>query len=242
MEDFTHTELLKLQSLELTGRTVFCPEDQQIAEYFDGFPGPAEHEAVTRHLADCRFCLARIGVLGRLQDVRDFDRVPEEALATAKQMALNSPSRQTIATPAWAAAAALVLVLLAIANREPAGGLEPGPGPTAPASIQEEPHQLRSVNRDAKVLEVLAPAPGEALAPGALIRWTAIPGNTHYSVFILSGSGDVLWTERMEANEWLMQDGLQLSAADQYYLRVEASLPDGRTVSSKHRAFRGAAR
>jgi hypothetical protein len=242
MDEFTHTELLKLQSLELTRRTTFCPEDQRIAEYFDGVPGPAEHEAVARHLADCRFCLARIGVMGRLQDGRDFDRVPEEALATAKQMAQKTPTRWTITPPAWAAAAMIILALFAIVNREPGGGLEPGVSRTTPAPIQEDSHQLRSLNPNDMGLEVLVPAAGELLGPGALIRWTAIPGNTHYSVFILSGSGDVLWTERVATNEWVMQDSLQLAAADKYYLRIEASLPDGRTMSSKHRAFRGSER
>ncbi len=66
MDEQNHKKLLKLQSTELTERTPFCPEDQLIAEYFDGYLPQAEFDRLERHLSDCRFCLARLGVLERI--------------------------------------------------------------------------------------------------------------------------------------------------------------------------------
>ena len=91
-------------------------------------------------------------------------------------------------------------------------------------------------------LDVLSPAPGEAVTQGSLIWWAEIPGNIHYNIFILSNAGDVLWTERLQDNQWIMHEALHLTEGDDYFFRVEAVLPGGGTMSSKHLAFRVADR
>mgnify|MGYP001826244833 FL=1 len=62
MDDYQHTNLLVLQSAELTERTPFCPEDREIAEYFDGQVVEAVRRSTEHHLDTCRFCRARIGM------------------------------------------------------------------------------------------------------------------------------------------------------------------------------------
>jgi hypothetical protein len=241
MDDNKYTKLLKLQSAELTGSTPFCPEDQQIAEYFDGDLNEAERTVLERHLTDCRFCLARIGALERLEENRSNQRVPGAILATAKQIAHKVPARRLRLAPVWASAAVVVIALFTIISKNQEPVQEPGAGPSAVSSTGKNSRQLRSVNRDAMNLNVLIPAPGADTAagmhPGLPIQWTEIPGNLHYDIYVLSYAGDVLWTERLKGTEWVLHESMHLAAGSKYYFRVEAQLPDGRTVSSKHVVF-----
>ena len=242
MDDYKHTDLLVLQSAELTERTPFCPEDQEIAAYFDRQMADAERQTMERHLADCRFCLARIGMLNRQQEAGDVQRVPEEALASAKRLTQTAPSRRLKWAPAWAAAAVVLIAVFSIMNTRQAPVPASSATPTEQMPSEESGRQLRNIDRSAMSLDVLSPAPGEAVTQGSLIWWAEIPGNIHYNIFILSNAGDVLWTERLQGNEWIMHEALHLSEGDDYFFRVEAVLPGGGTVSSKHLAFRVADR
>jgi len=242
MDDYNYTELFRLQSAELTGGTPFCPEDQEIAEYFDGNLAEAESDRLERHLTDCRYCLARIGILERLEESRSNKRIPEAVLATAKQMTHRAPERRPGMAPAWAAAAVIVMALFTIVSRNQESILESGAASSVTPSTEESSRQLRSVNRVATDLDVLIPAPGADINPGALIQWAEVPNNVHYNIFVVSTAGDVLWTERVAGTEWVLQEALQLAAGGEYYFRVEAQLPDGRRVSSKSLAFRVAER
>jgi predicted anti-sigma-YlaC factor YlaD len=236
MDDFNYTELAILQAAELPQRTPFCPEDQAIAEYFDGVPTESERINLERHLAQCRYCRARIGMLERLEERHASIRAPGAVLAMAKQLKHETPVRRRRLAPAWAAAAVLVITLFMLAGREQQLGLQPAtPVPAAPA--EENPSQLRSVNRNVTAIDVLFPQSFADIKPGSLIQWSDVPGHIHYTIFVLSNAGDVLWTERLNGTQWLMQDSLQLVAAGAYYFRVEAQLPTGRIVSSQHVPF-----
>jgi hypothetical protein len=224
MDKYKHTDPLVLQSAELTERTPLCPEDQAIAEYFDGPIPEQERLNLERHLADCRYCLARIGMLNRLQDDSLTVRVPEDALAAAKSLARKPASRRFSRAPAWAAAAVVLLGVLFIAVKQP--GNEP------------EIRQLRSIDPPESRFEVKMPGPGRAISIGAPIRWTEFPDGSHYTVHVLSDAGDVLWTEHLQSNEWVVQPEMGLNPEGDFFFRVEAELPDGRTLSSKHLAFR----
>lgn len=236
MDEQNHTKLLRLQSVELKEKTPFCPEDQQVAEYFDGDLADAERDKLERHLSDCQYCLARIGILEKLEENRGNKRVPEDVLAAAKQLTHTTPVRRPAIAPAWAAAAVVVIALFTIINNR---NLAPEPGsiPDAVPKFEENSRQLRNVSPVATGLNVFTPKPGAGIAPGSLIEWAEIPGNLHYNIFVLSNAGDVLWTERLAATDWVLDESLQLAAGSQYYFRVEALLPDGRNVSSKHVVF-----
>lgn len=238
MDENKHPDLMILQSAELTERTQFCPDDQEIAEYYEGHLAEFEHQPIERHLADCRFCLARIGMLNRQQEVDSTRRPHEEVLASAKQLAHISPARRLKWVPAWAAAAVVVVSVFMIMNSRQIPLPALGTGPVEGISIEENNSQLRRIDRSVMSLNLLSPAPGVPVTPGSLIRWTDIPGNIHYNVFVLSNAGDVLWTERLQDTEWIMKEAVQLVAGHEYFLRVEAVLPDGGTLSSKHMAFR----
>jgi len=243
MDDYTHTDLLILQSAELTARTPFCPEDQEIAGYFDGHLAETERQTLEHHLADCRFCMARVGMLHRQQLETGSHRVPEEVLATAKQLRPGTRRRRLYRAPAWAAAAAIVIAVVSILSNSnlvsvPRYGINP--------ELVLPPHaaenQLRGINGPANNLDILFPEPGAAIAPGSLIRWTRIPGDTHYTIFILSQAGDVLWSENLQSTEWILPDELKLPEGDEIFFRVEAELPAGDSLSSKHRVLRASDR
>jgi hypothetical protein len=242
MDDYIHTDLLVLQSAELTGRTPFCPEDQEIAAYFDGRIADAERQTMERHLADCRFCLARIGMLNRQQEEGGTQRVPEEMLASAKRLSNTAPARRFKRAPAWATAAVVVISVFLVMNSRQVSAPSPGTGPAEEIRSGEYSRQLRNMDRSAMSLDVLTPTLGGAVTPGSLIRWTEIPDNIHYNIFVLSNAGDVLWTERLQSTEWILQQSLNLATGSEYFFRIEAVLPDGGTVSSKHLAFRVAER
>lgn len=242
MDELNHSDLLRLQATELTGNTPFCPEDQEIAEYFEGDLTESECLKLERHLGDCRFCLARIGILERLEEVRTDTRVPGAVLATAKQMRHTVPARWPGMAPAWATAAAIMITLFTLSSRNQEAVPAPGVIPPAVSGTEVNSRQLRSVRRDITELTVFTPAPGADISPGTLIQWDEIPRNLHYNITVLSYAGDVLWTERLAGTEWVLNDSMNLSTGSKYYFRVDAHLPDGRTVRSKHVAFRLARR
>lgn len=224
MGRYKHTDPLVLQAADLTEHTPFCPEDQAIAEYFEGMCPEQDRPCLERHLADCRYCQARIGILNRQQDKSLDVRVPEDALATAKSMGRTNTPRRLKRAPAWAAAAVVLLGVLFIALKQP--------------SNEPEIRQLRNIDRPESGFEVTLPGPGNSISTGAPIRWTEFPDGSHYTVFVLSDAGDVLWTEHLRDNVWALQQEMGLDSNADFFLRVDVELPEGRTISSKHLAFR----
>lgn len=237
MKDHDPTRLLSLQSAELADKTRFCPESQQIAEYYEGvLPGP-ERIQMEHHLAGCRYCRARIGVLERLEESHGTRRVSDSTLAAAKRLGQKQSVRRPARAPAWAAAAMIVLALFVLVNgaREPMPDLNSFP---ADSSLADESRQFRNIKPITPQLLVLTPKAGETLVPGSIVEWAAVPGSLYYKLSVLSNAGDVLWTERLENPEWMLDPALGLTKGSQYYLRIEAPLADGRNLRSKHVAFR----
>jgi len=224
MDNHEHTKTLALQSAELTERTPFCPEDEAIAEYFDGALPVPEIHTLERHLADCRYCLARIGMLNRQQADSRSAIVTGDILASAKSLVKTAPARRAKKAPAWAVAAVLVLGVLFVTVEQ---------SPSEP-----ERQQLRNIERPENTLEVFMPGSESVVTTGSLIRWTELPAGTHYTIHILSDEGDVLWTEHLPGNEWVLQNTLGLDPDGDFFFRVGAELPGGTTITSKHQAFR----
>ena len=239
MDDHKNIELPTLQAAELTERTPFCPEDQQIAEYFEEKLPEAERDHLERHLADCRFCLARLGMLQRLAQNPIAPRIPEDVLATAKSMRRANVS-QPRRVPAWAAAAVLVVAVGVLWQFVPVreiGQLElPRIHMTEPSS---EVRETRSVDPAALGPRFLAPVEGRGITPDAsLFRWTAVPSSLYYEVRVVSDSGDLLWQERVEGTEWRLPGDLALTPGLEYFVRVDAYLTDAKTLQSDYLLFR----
>jgi hypothetical protein len=116
----------------------------------------------------------------------------------------------------------------------------PGGGTLLPADSlgEQEFRRLRSLGRIPSEIRIVEPAPGASLKPGLAVRWLEVPGVDRYDVFVLSASGDVVWTERLESADWSPQSRQGLVPGNRYYLRIEATLQDGSALSSRHIAFR----
>lgn len=235
MDDQNHISLLRLQSAELTGRTRFCPENQLIAEYFDAELPQTEQARLEHHLGSCRFCLARIGMLERLHEGDSNKRIPESVLAKAKQLNHIRPSRRYATGQSWAVAAVLVLAVFITTN--PNQEFVQPATLSSPTLTEDNSRHLRSLDQHAMSLDVLNLEPGASIEHGEQIQWSDVPGNLHYNVYILSNNGDVLWTQRLGGTGWVLSDSLPLATDSEYFFRVEALLPDGRSVSSRHINF-----
>lgn len=223
---------------ELPQRTPFCPENELIAQYFDACLSGQTRTRVQNHIADCAYCQTQLGIMARPLQDDSFVEDDAEMVAVAKQLASGSVTQRIWRAPVWATAAVVLIALFTITNKHQEPLLVPGMVPSAKPLNEENSRQLRSVNRVTDDLNVLYPAPGADISPGAPMQWTEIPGNLHYNIYVLSMAGDVLWTERLAGTEWVLDETLQLAAGDKYYFRVEAQFGDGRSVSSKHVVFR----
>jgi hypothetical protein len=242
MDDKTQYSLHRLQAEEIKEFTRFCPEDQEISEYFDGGLSGTGHQKLERHLADCRYCLARIGVLERLARAQTSLRVSGAALARARQMRPPAPRRWPGKAGAWASAAVVLLTLFAVASRGPEPAPESGANAGSATGTEATARQLRSLDRSTAELVVFAPVPNSEVNTGSSFEWSEVPGSLHYDVFVLSHAGDVLWNERMAGTEWVLDEPASLVIGSKFYVRVEASLEDGRIVRSKHVAYQHAER
>jgi hypothetical protein len=106
-----------------------------------------------------------------------------------------------------------------------------------PASPAEEP-VLRSIEAPNGRLRVLTPVEGALINPDGLeIRWSGIEGSLHYELYVLSEAGDVLMHKRTAETYWSGAESLQLEPGAEYYVYVEARLPDTRSTGSRHVPF-----
>jgi hypothetical protein len=239
MDDHKHIDLLTLQAAELTERTPFCPEDQQVAEYFEDELPEAEREQVEHHLADCRFCQARLGMLQRLEQSPIAPRIPEDVLAAAKSMPHATVSRPT-RTPVWAAAAVLVIAVGVLYQvlpvREIGQVVLPRTHMNEPSSDLRE---TRSIDPGVMGPRFLSSREDSGINSSAgIFKWTAVPNSLYYEVRIVSDAGDLLWQERVDGTEWRLPAGLALTPGLDYFVRVDAYLTDAKTLQSDYMLFR----
>jgi hypothetical protein len=239
MDDHQYTDFLILQSGELTEHTPFCPKEGEIAEYFDGVLSKSEQVRLERHLVDCHYCLAHLGMLGRLDVLAPDRRIPGDVLATAKAMVHRQPGRLQRLAPAWAVAALLVLAVGVLPQLHYTGQI--GPESVNSPILPEHTGNLRetrSALSPKTELSFLSPARGMAIIPeNYLFRWTPVPNSRFYQVRIVSDDGDLLWQERITGTEWKLPALTHLTPSAEYFIRVEAFLADTRSVKSDYHLF-----
>lgn len=240
MTDERLVTLLKLQSVDVAERGAFCPGDREIAAWFDGDLPDSAHQRLERHLQVCEHCLARIGLLGRLENGDEQRAVPESVLAAAKNIGAGSESKARRPVLAWATAAVLVLAVFTAVtlNRGPADG-PPGQAESHVGSTQPA-RTLRSTAPPDARFGVAVNLPDAPLAPGTTISWSGPADPLRYELSVLSAAGDVVWTEQLATDAWVLSSAAGLAAGTEYYLRVDAVLRDGRILSSPHVPLRTA--
>ena len=231
--------LLRQQLPDLPENTPFCPEDETLAEWFDGAISEQEYEPIKRHVTDCRFCNARIGFLARLQKITDIETVPGDLLASARLM--GSRPQHFRQAPAWAAAAVVVLsvsLLVSFGYRNVTETSSPESSPTVVIPEIDQTRQLRSLGTESITPRLLSPTEGENVDPFDLhIRWTDVPGSLYYDLFVMSDAGDLVLETRVRDSQWSGRTSVELHSSGEYFVRVEAHLADSRIVSSEHVIF-----
>jgi hypothetical protein len=231
------TELLQQQHTEMAERTPFCPNDHEIAAYFDHKPHHPDGELPEHHLANCGYCLARVAVLARLYKNADDEEIPETLLAKADRVG-HQPRPRLHHAPAWAAAAVVIITLFTITGR--------GPTVIPDADIQlpttnlavEDARQTRNINRNELAPTILAPVKGASVRPEDLtIRWSSVPGSLYYDIRLVNAEGFMIWQDRVEGTQSNLPSHLELLSGDQYFVRVDAYLAEAKSISSHHVQF-----
>ena len=233
------TELLTLQSADVPAPTPFCLEDHQVSEYYHGMLSQAERERSERHLAACRFCSARIGMLARIDQQGAQSHVPEETLAIAKMMGQPPPQTGTRLIP-WATAAVVVLALGVYFQSQ--YGRKPGAEvefPAGPPSIQADNlRETRNIDNGTLGPRILSPGEGQITGVNGMIKWTPVPGSLYYRMRIVTDDGDLLWQERIEGTEWQLPANLHLAPGADHYIRIDAYLTEAKSLQSEYVLFR----
>ena len=102
-----------------------------------------------------------------------------------------------------------------------------------------DPRTTRNVGATAMTLQLRSPEPGVIVKMDELVfRWHAVDDSLYYDIRIVTGSGGLVTEQRVQHTEWKLSDDIELSPDTDYFVRIDAFLPDARTISSDHVRFR----
>lgn len=225
---------------EMTGfistRTRACPSDELFAAWFDGALQAPVRADIERHVTDCRYCLFRAGMLGRLAEPRQEVRLPAQSLAAAKQRPFaNRRGPRGRSTP-WAAAAAVVLAIVVTISLQAPD--QPTSSPKVPVSEIGE-RSLRSLAQPRAVVpRLISPVDGSTVTADELVvQWSAIPDSRHYDVYLLSEAGELLEQQRVDGTSWQADLAGVLVPGQLYFVRVDADMGPAGVRRSSHVHF-----
>jgi hypothetical protein len=237
--DQQEIKTLLQQAPELPERTPFCPADRLIAQYFDATLTEKEHQRVQKHVTDCGHCQPRLGVLARLQEDTPCTLIDEDLLVAAKQQASGSESRKLQHAPAWAAAAILVLALSVTTFRSTGQDQGSETLPYSVEAVESEARQTRGIDQASIKPHLLSPLEGALVEPGEmLIRWAEIPGSLFYDIRIISNDGGLIIRQRVWGTQWQLPAETKLVTGQEYFVRVDAFVSEGKALSSEHVVFK----
>lgn len=222
-------------------RTQECPDEHDLAAIVEGTLAVEARERIKTHLADCDYCISRIGELVRLGTDDELKPPPDLVLARARRLVAGDrrPSLlQRVSLKQWAAAAVVVLAVAMVLQQPWAPPVEDDALPESAPGTVDVPSTVRRVDPDAMRPQITAPLPGSAIKlADAELSWTPISDSVYYEVFILSDSGDVLWQQQITGTSLALRDVPALEPGLEYFARIDAYLAEARRVSSPHVVF-----
>ena len=220
--------LLKLPAGQIE-RHPDCPDDYQLASYMEGGLSERDHQSYEAHLADCAFCIARVGALARAAESSSADAVTEAAHQHSHRAPVSHRAGR------WATAALVVIAIGFIAGRQSPGGVSSIPD--APET-QHTPTE-RFVEQASPFPEILAPSEGGLVDPESFVfRWKEVPGSLFYDIRIVSDDGAQVVRQRVWDTQWSLPEETALRAGAEYFVRVDAFVSEGKAVSSEHIVFK----
>jgi hypothetical protein len=185
------------------------------------------------HLADCKHCLALVGLLSRKREAHTTEPASEYEIARAHAFVRPGFRFGTRSVPQWAAAAVVVIAMAALIR------MSQPLGPMDGATDESDAPTTRAITARAPALTLLSPSPGAAVSAAQLtVRWTPVPGSRYYDVRVVTDAGDVVTDQQVTGNEWRPADKSALQPGTEYFVHVDAFIADDKTVSSEHVAFR----
>lgn len=214
-----------------------CPEDELLAAYMEGVLSDVSHGQFENHLADCAWCIERVGMLGRAHESDAQEQVPEPLLARAGKM-VNSSGQSASGwrrAHAWAVAAAVVLTIGFMVSKST---LYEGKPHSVSRNNAETSQSTRSIAPGA--LQTTQPSTGNNISvefSDGVFSWTPVNDSLFYQVQIVTAEGDLLWRERVNAEQWNPPGELVLSAGEEYFVRIDAFVSETRSVKSDYVAF-----
>ena len=236
------------QSTDAAERQSACPGDYELASYMDGGLSECDHGRFELHLADCPYCIERVGILGRAGEGEPAIHTPELLQTHIGKLAgisrlenIRDQRSRWKKIPRWAAAAVVVLAFGVLSQM-----FSPVPNDLGPSTAVEIPGQSSGMLRETRNLNPVAMAPnflssheGMEVMPGnGVFRWTPVPDSLYYQLRIVSDEGDLVWQGRVNSTQWILPLDLSLSRGAEYFVRVDAYFTEAKALSSDYLLFR----
>lgn len=77
------------------------------------------------------------------------------------------------------------------------------------------------------------PHEGSVLAVRDLeFRWKRVPRALYYDIRVVTQEGELIWEGRVEGTHARLPSSASLKAGEEFFVRVRAYLPEGKTITS----------
>ena len=228
MNDDKVKELLK-QSASSLEPLAGCPDDYQLASYMDGGLSEQGHAVFESHAADCDYCIERIGILGRAREAESTVAMPQQSSVRSGKQS------QWQQAPRWAAAALVVIAVGFVATQQLAEtNLPVSTEQAAPEFVTE-----RFVKQVSPFPKIISPLEDSLVDPSQLVfEWKAVPDSLFYDIRIVSDDGALISRERVWGTQWPLPTDMHLQPGAEYFVRVDAFVSEGKSISSEHTVFK----
>jgi hypothetical protein len=209
-----------------------CPDDSEIAAFFDANIAGDERERMEAHLARCVSCREQLAFLARSSDAPLPESVPGDWLMRAQEL-VQAP-RKIVFGRNWrwtavAAVAACVFLVAVVVLRRPA---QRQPSTTSPG--RSPASGLRELAAPASAPTLISPTPGAVLDERGLeFRWTPVRDGVEYRVSVLTADGDIVWQKDTEGTWAKPPADVRLSPGQKYFVWIRASLREGKSARSE---------
>jgi hypothetical protein len=221
---------------EIRTRGWRCPDEIQIAAFADGNLSADEREKLSKHIADCEYCLGQVAALAKLAEAAPVDVSGDLIARAVKLVPRGTPAGRSHGwrwAAAATAAAGLVFAIMPLLQK---------PVVTQPVAAKAEARAVRQAPSVASRPEIEFPSEGQAVGAQDLeFRWRGMDGALFYEVSVVTFEGDVVWHGQADNTHARLPATVVLAPGHRYYVSVSALLSQGKTVKSSTIGFNLAA-
>lgn len=213
-----------------------CPDCDELVAFLYGLDERDARVTFRAHLDECRYCMARLGIVAQSQQFDDTEAIEHDLLAQAIRFGHPNAKGRFRMQQRWVAAAVLAVIVLSSAFFLADSYTKP-----FSSSVPSEAPDRSMRNLDAGTLRtlIIAPLNGSEVAMEPMrIQWTGVAGSLYYDLRLVDDQGFVIWEGRVDATEYtLALDELNLETGQRYFVRVDAYLAESKSIGSPHVGF-----